>query len=90
MTLDQWIASTEALLYLDEKKALAPHGIGGHARTLLEYALQSLRAAAPSGDEVDAALASWFGDDWPSMGGLARTGVKDNMRAALSAAASKR
>ena len=39
MTLDQWVASTEALLDLDAKGALVPHGIGGHARTLLEDAL---------------------------------------------------
>lgn len=35
---------------------------------------------------VERALASWFGDDWPLMGGLARTGVDDDMRAALRAA----
>lgn len=30
------VKSTIALLELDAKNALAPHGIGGHARTLLE------------------------------------------------------
>lgn len=39
MTLDQWVDSTEALLALDAKGAIAPHGIGGHARALLEEAL---------------------------------------------------
>jgi hypothetical protein len=33
------LASIQALLDLDAAKALVPHGIGGHARTLLEWAL---------------------------------------------------
>lgn len=44
MNRDQWIESAEALLHLDEKKALVPHGIGGHSRTLLEEAITLLRA----------------------------------------------
>jgi hypothetical protein len=36
MTLDQLIASGEALLDLDAKGALVPHGIGGHAREIIE------------------------------------------------------
>lgn len=35
-----WIASTKALLSLDAQDALVPHGLGGHARTLLEHALE--------------------------------------------------
>lgn len=35
---------------------------------------------------VERALASWFGDDWPNMGSLARTGLFQDMRAALTAA----
>ena len=42
MTRDQWIASAEALLHLDAKGALVPHGLGGHARTLLEEALKHI------------------------------------------------
>lgn len=38
-------ASIEALLALDAKGALVPHGIGGHARTLLSTAVQRLAAA---------------------------------------------
>lgn len=96
MTLDQWIASTEALLELDAENALVPHGIGGHARTLLEYALQSLRAAAPSGDEVEAAARSHYDqrmgragayDDAPPGTKLTERTIT---RAALSAAAKVR
>lgn len=43
-----------------------------------------------SDDEVEAALASWFGDDWLAMGALARSGLVDDMRAALRAAAKVR
>lgn len=38
------IRSIEALLKLDEGKALVPHGIPGHARTLLEAAAKRLGA----------------------------------------------
>jgi hypothetical protein len=36
------IACIEALLSLDAKNALAPHGIGGHARGLLSAAMHRL------------------------------------------------
>lgn len=39
------IRSVEALLALDTQKALVPHGIPGHARTLLEAAAVRLGAA---------------------------------------------
>ena len=48
MTLDQWIASADALLDLDAKNALVPHGIGGHARTLLQDALDRALRSEPS------------------------------------------
>lgn len=35
----------DALLDLDAKGALVPHGMGGHARTMLEAAASRLRAA---------------------------------------------
>lgn len=50
MTRDQWLASAEALLDLDARGALVPHGIGGHARTLLEEARRHLSATVPAGD----------------------------------------
>lgn len=46
MTREQWLASAEALLDLDAKGALVPHGIGGHARTLLEEAIRHISAVA--------------------------------------------
>lgn len=46
--------SIAALLELDAAKALVPHGIGGHARTLLEAAY--VRLAAPPSEEVVKAL----------------------------------
>ena len=36
MTDSQLLDSIDALLHLDAKGALVPHGIGGHARTLLK------------------------------------------------------
>lgn len=39
---DQWRRSAQALLKLDAKGALAPHGIGGLARELLEAALEHI------------------------------------------------
>jgi hypothetical protein len=35
-TDDQLIASAKALLELDAAGAMYPHGIGGHARTIIE------------------------------------------------------
>lgn len=52
MTLDQWVASTEALLELDAKGALAPHGIGGFARSLLEDALKREASRSPGDTEM--------------------------------------
>lgn len=40
--------SIEALLSLDAAGALVPHGIGGHARTLLKSAAARLCAATPA------------------------------------------
>lgn len=53
------IRSIEALLELDAKGVLRPHGIGGHARTLLEAAAVRLAAsgvtgASPTLAELDA------------------------------------
>lgn len=47
-------SSIEALLSLDAKGCLVPHGIGGAARTLLSACLQRLTAAD---ERVDAAIA---------------------------------
>jgi hypothetical protein len=46
------VASIEALLALDERGVLVPHGIGGHARTLLRSAAARL-AARPAAAESD-------------------------------------
>jgi hypothetical protein len=43
--LTKWRASTEALLELDARGALVPHGIGGLARELLEAALVHTKQA---------------------------------------------
>jgi hypothetical protein len=52
-------ASIAALLSLDESGALAPHGIGGHARTLLKSAAARLATpAAGAGGSVGAARCS--------------------------------
>ena len=40
MPMDNLMASAEAILHLDAKGALAPHGIGGHARTIIEAFIQ--------------------------------------------------
>ena len=49
MANDNLISLIDALLDLDEKGALVPHGIGGHARTLLQRCKEELntRPAAP-------------------------------------------
>lgn len=59
MNRDQWIESAEALLHLDEKKALVPHGIGGHSRTLLEEAITLLRAHNSDSAEPVAQIYRW-------------------------------
>jgi hypothetical protein len=46
------IRCIEALLNLDAKGALAPHGIGGHARTLLEAAAVRLAPGEPVAEVV--------------------------------------
>lgn len=61
MNHDQWIESAEALLHLDEKKALVPHGIGGHSRTLLEEAITLLRAHNSDSAEPVAWSLVWNG-----------------------------
>jgi len=48
------IACIEALLRLDAAGALVPHGIGGHARTLLESAAIRLALTSPPGKKVSA------------------------------------
>jgi len=42
------IRSIEALIALNDKGALAPHGIGGHARALLSSAAVRLTRPAPA------------------------------------------
>lgn len=42
-------SSIEALLHLDEKGALVPHGIGGHARDLLSAAYVRLASERTTG-----------------------------------------
>src|SRR4051812_32002659 len=50
--------SIDALLALDAKGALVPHGIGGHARTLLQSAYVRLRALSSTEgvEEIERAL----------------------------------
>lgn len=51
----QLVSSIEALLALDAEGALAPHGIGGHARILLSAAAVRLAASAPTlGEKAEA------------------------------------
>lgn len=56
MTPTELIKATEALLALDAKGALVPHGIGGHARTLLTEALSHIAAQDRRIEEMRRAL----------------------------------
>lgn len=47
MNNDSFVSNAQALLDLDKDGALVPHGIGGHARSLLEYAIVALAAPQP-------------------------------------------
>lgn len=50
VTVDEWIASGRALLSMDELKTLVPHGIGGHARTIITALCDALESrAVPEG-----------------------------------------
>lgn len=52
------VRSIKALLELDAKGALVPHGIGGHARSLLSAAASRLVQPAASVEPV-----AWYTDD---------------------------
>ena len=56
MTQDQLIASAEALLDLDARGALVPHGIGGHARTIIEGFLALVPASGGEAEPPAVAL----------------------------------
>jgi len=101
MNLDQWIASTDALLELDAKGALVPHGIGGHASTLLQEAMALLTRSDPAVRErvtdemVEAAAAVIWNDCFGRHGGVWSNPAPDSItgiqfrataRAALTAA----
>lgn len=47
---DLLIRSIDSLLEMDSKGVLVPHGIGGHARTLLKAAKASIQAARQSAE----------------------------------------
>lgn len=51
------VGAIQALLSLDAANALTPHGVGGHARTLLTAA--SVRLAAPASEKLQG-LESWL------------------------------
>lgn len=56
------LQSTEALLELDAKCALVPHGIGGHARSLLGALASRLENINKRGNTLDDKRRSLFGE----------------------------
>lgn len=79
MTQDQLIASAQALLDLDARGALVPHGIGGHARTIIEGFLALHEPAASLAMIADIAEGSTSANSLPHIAKIARaapTGAK--------------
>ncbi|USN13901.1 hypothetical protein KABACHOK_00650 [Brevundimonas phage vB_BpoS-Kabachok] len=70
------LGSISAILALDEADALAPHGLGGHARDLLSAAFVRLGVL----DQVAKTAAGYYGG--PSDGDW--HGLKDNDRVMLN------
>ena len=52
MNNTELIANINALLSIDAAGALVPHGLGGHAKTLLKAAADALEAAQPAGEPL--------------------------------------
>jgi hypothetical protein len=53
MTRDQLLTSAKALLELDAKGVLVPHGIGGHARDIIQGFLDLAAAPHPTSGETE-------------------------------------
>lgn len=53
---DSLIANAKALLALDERGSLAPHGIGGLAREVIEKLVARVEQTAPQPEQVEPAL----------------------------------
>lgn len=69
MTPHPILDQISALLDLDADGALVPHGIGGHARTLLTDAATLIETQAERNRELDRELTVLKAMVWPESGG---------------------